>query len=175
LGIKLGKDYLKNSKILAKMINESRKDIRAYWFFTLKTTPDRELMQLLDNNKHEIALHIVKEPYRELNVLERATGRRVRYYTVHGTENLLARLMWGRWKMSVPIIPRDFPLQNLHKYPSIEMDRVCYPCTNEQAIKVIKSYIESDYIILVHPIWLFQRGRMNRRGASFETLRGILA
>jgi hypothetical protein len=44
LGTRMGKDYLKNSKIVAKMINESTKEVKAYWFFTKKTIPDKELL-----------------------------------------------------------------------------------------------------------------------------------
>jgi hypothetical protein len=42
------------------MINESPKEVKAYWFFTPKTIPDAELLKLLNNSKHEIALHIRK-------------------------------------------------------------------------------------------------------------------
>ncbi len=44
---KPGKDYLKNSKIIAMMINESKKDVKAYWFFTPYTIPDKELLEML--------------------------------------------------------------------------------------------------------------------------------
>jgi len=32
LNLKKSKDYLKNSEIIAKMINESPKEVKAYWF-----------------------------------------------------------------------------------------------------------------------------------------------
>jgi len=56
LNIKIGKDYLKNAKIIARMINESSKEVKAYWFFTPKTLPDKEMLKLLSNTRHEIAL-----------------------------------------------------------------------------------------------------------------------
>ena len=49
LKIKVGKDYLKNSKILARMINESPKEVKAYWFFTFKTIPDEEMLAMLND------------------------------------------------------------------------------------------------------------------------------
>ena len=48
LNIRTSKDYLKNAKIIARMINESPKEVKAYWFFTPKTVPDRELLDMLD-------------------------------------------------------------------------------------------------------------------------------
>jgi len=33
LSVKVKKNYLKNAKIIARMINESPKEVKAYWFF----------------------------------------------------------------------------------------------------------------------------------------------
>ena len=33
LGIKISDDYLKNPKIIAKMVNESPENVKAYWLF----------------------------------------------------------------------------------------------------------------------------------------------
>src|SRR5665647_2267240 len=93
LNIHTNKNYLKNSKIIAKMINESPEEVMAYWFFTPQTTPDSELLALLHPDKHEVALHVATKPYPEWKNLEKATGRKVKYYTVHGTARLIARLM----------------------------------------------------------------------------------
>lgn len=106
LGIGTSKEYLKNSKIVARMINESPQNIKAYWFFTPKTVPDKELSTLLDKERHEVALHIVNDPIDELKNLEDLTRRKIRYYTLHGTARLFARLMWRRWKSWTPRIPR---------------------------------------------------------------------
>ena len=64
LGIKRrdGKDYLKNAKIIAKMVNESPKQVKACWFFTLYAIPDKELLSLLNPDRHEIGLHVAKNP-----------------------------------------------------------------------------------------------------------------
>ena len=70
LNIWAGSDYLKNSKMAAKMINRARRDVKAYWFFTTKTIPDEELLSLLDSQKHEVALHVVNNPSKELKLLE---------------------------------------------------------------------------------------------------------
>ena len=108
LNMRTGKDYLKNAKIIARMINESPKEVKAYWFFTPKTVPDRELLGMLDEERHEVALHVVNSPYEEMKRLEKATGRRLKYYTIHGTSRLFARAIWKRWKTRAPEIPKKF-------------------------------------------------------------------
>jgi hypothetical protein len=174
LGIKIKKDYMKNSKILARMINRSPEEVKAYWFFTPKTLPDRELMRLLNNSKHEIALHIVNDPYRELKLLEKTTGKKINYYTIHGTARLLARVMWKRWRTKAPVIPNDFPPQSFHSFPTLGLDILCHSQPTEEASKITRKYIEKGYVLQIHPIWLFQRGKLNFRGPFHETIRRIL-
>ena len=79
---KMGRNYLKNSKIIAKMVNESPFEVIAFWFFTSKTIPDNELLTLLNGNKHEVSLHIVNDPKGELEQLEKATRRKICFYTI---------------------------------------------------------------------------------------------
>ena len=127
LNRKTKKNYLKNSKTIAKMINESPREVKAYWFFTPYTTPDKELLELLTPDKHEVALHVANDPYGELEKLEKATNRKIKFYTVHGTARLLARLMWRRklWEARASI-PDGFPLQSFYEFPTLGFDRVCY-------------------------------------------------
>lgn len=66
LNRKTSKNYLKNSKIIAKMVNESPREVKAYWFFTPQTTPDEEMLGLMRSDKHEIALHVANNPCAEL-------------------------------------------------------------------------------------------------------------
>lgn len=174
LGIKTGKDYLKNSKILSRMINESKENVKAFWFFTPKTIPDNELLTLLNDSKHEIALHIVNDHERELEQLEKATRRKIRFYTIHGTARLFTRIMWKRWKTKSPHIPKDFPLQSFHQFPTYGLDRLCYARSTEQAVKRAESIIKNGRVLEIHPIWLFQRGKINRRGPFYEGLRRVL-
>jgi len=174
LNVKTSKDYLKNAKILAKIINKSAKNVKAYWFFTPKTIPDNELLTLLNGRKHEVALHIVNEPKQELERLKKATRRKIRYYTIHGTARLIARVMWKRWKIKSPLIPKDFPLESFHQFPTSGLDRVCYKQSSEQAVKIVEGYIEDEKVLEIHPIWLFQRGTLNHRGPFYETLKRIL-
>jgi hypothetical protein len=174
LGIKTSSKFLKNSKIIAKMVNESNKNVKAYWFFTPKAIPDRKLLALLDNSKHEIGLHVVNNPKKELRLLEEATRRKINYYTIHGTSRLLARMMWKRWKTKAPKIPNDFPLQSFHQFPTYGLDSLCYMHEIEQAIEMAKGYIAKGDVLYFHPIWLFQRGRINHRGPFYEALRRIL-
>jgi hypothetical protein len=175
LGIKTGKDYLKNSKIMAQMINESRRVVKAYWFFTPTTTPDEELLTLLGEGKHEIALHVATRPDEELKLLEQATKRPINYYTVHGTERLLARLMWGR-KLSeakAPV-PNDFSLKSFHVFPTIGIDVLCYANPSEQVVTIAERSIANGDVLHFHPEWLFQRGTINHRGPFYDTLKRIL-
>jgi hypothetical protein len=175
LGIKMGHDYLKNCKIIARMINESTRRVKAYWFFTLKTTPDAELLGLLTKNKHEIALHIATRPSEELNLLEQATKRPINYYTVHGTERLLARLMWRR-KLSEAkaTVPYDFPLQSFHAFPTVGIDVLCFSNSPETVVSIAERSITQGRVLHFHPEWLFQRGTINRRGPFYDTLKRIL-
>jgi len=175
LGLKIGKDYVKNSKIIAKMINETQKEIKAYWFFTPYTIPDRELLELLRPDRHEVALHVANNPYAELERLEKATGRKVKYYTVHGTARLLARLMWRRklWEEKAPI-PDGFPLKSFYDFPTIDLDWWCYAKLMAQAMKMAEDSIAKGEILHVHPEWLFQRGKINHRGPYYAVLKSIL-
>jgi hypothetical protein len=174
LNKRTNKDYLKNPKIIARMINASPKEVKAYWFFTPQTVPDRQLLNLLSSDRHEIALHVVNNPRGELEQLKTATQRKINYYSIHGTARLLARIMWKRWKIKSPIIPKDFPLQSFHQFPTFGVDSVCYLYSTEQAVKIAEGGIKDGRVLEIHPIWLFQRGKINRRGPFYETLRRIL-
>ena len=174
LNIKMGKDYLKNSKIIARMINESPEEVRAYWFFTPKTIPDKELLSMLTAERHEVALHIANSPDDELKLLEEATGRKPTYYTTHGTARLLARIMWKRWNTKTPEVPKNFPLQSFYQFPSIGLDWLCYANTTAVAVRIAEESIARGEVLHIHPEWLFQRGRINFRGPYYETLKRIL-
>jgi hypothetical protein len=175
LNNKTSKNYLKNSKIIAKMINESTREVRAHWFFTFKTIPDRELLELLNLNKHEVALHVANNPYAELKLLEEATKRNINYYTIHGTTRLLARIMWRRklWEDKAQV-PNDFPLKSFHNFPTLGLDVLCYANPAVQAVKVAENSIARGEVLHIHPEWLFQRGRINHRGSFYEALKRIL-
>jgi hypothetical protein len=179
LGIKRYKgtseSYLRNSKIIAKMINESPVEVKAYWFFTPYTIPDKELLELLVPEKHEIALHVAKRPYEELKSLEEATGRKLRHYTIHGTSRLLGKLIWKRkpWQSVVPI-PDGFPLKNFYDYPNVSYDIVCYSSPTQEAVELARAYLKKGEILHVHPEWLFQRGTINHRGPFYEPLKILL-
>jgi hypothetical protein len=169
------KDYLKNSRILAKMINESQKEIRACWFFTPYTIPDDELLDLLKNDKHEVGLHVINHPYEELKQLEQATKKSIRYYTIHGTSRLFAKLIWKRklWQARAQI-PQEFPLKSLHDFKTLSFDALCYEIGNNKAAEIAEKRIAEGWILTIHPEWLFQRGTMNHRGPYYEALKKIL-
>jgi hypothetical protein len=175
LNIEKAKRYLENSKIIAKMINESHEEVKAYWFFTPKTMPDKELLELLNQKKHEIALHVANDPYAELKLLEEATNRKLKYYTVHGTARVLARLIWRRklWEDKAEV-PKNFPLKSFYDFPTLGLDTLCYANTNEKAVRIAEDAIARGEVLHIHPIWLFQQGTINRRGSYFDTLKAIL-
>ena len=173
--LKFGGDYLRNSKIVAGMINESTEDINAHWFFTLRTLPDQELLKLLLPEKHEIDLHVVNDPVKELNLLEAATHRTPHHYTIHGTERLVGRIAWRRFKSSAPKIPKDFRLQSFHDRLTLGIDTLVYSKPPDRTLTIAKERLSAGDVIYFHPIWLFQRGKLNRRGPCYQVLRKILA
>jgi hypothetical protein len=174
LNIKAHKDYLKNSKILAGLINESTEDVKAYWFFTPKTVPDKELLDALNEEKHEVALHIVNQPFAEQKLLENETGRKIHYYTVHGTSRLLGRIIWKRWKAKAPSIPQNFSVQSFHQFPTLSFDSCCYSKGTAKAVEAAEISISHGKILEIHPEWLFQRGTINHRGPYYGALRTLL-
>jgi hypothetical protein len=169
-----GKDYLKNARIIAKMVNESPKEVMAYWFFTPYTIPDKKLLDLLNPDRHEVALHVVNDPYREWKILENETNRTVKYYTIHGTEGLIAQLLWGRKiGQKQAKIPSDFPLKSFHDFPtnSLEMARYRHGL-NET--KKVEEWINENHVLAIHPEWLFKKGEKNHRGPFYDILKSIL-
>jgi len=175
LNIRTSKNFLKNSKIIAKMINESPEEVMAYWFFTPQTIPDADLLALLRPYRHEVALHVATHPYAEWEKLEKATERKVKYYTVHGTARLVARLMWRRklWEARAPI-PPGFPLKSFYDFSTVHLDRICYDNPTKQAVKIAQESIAKGDVLHVHPEWLLQRGTLNHRGPYFEPLKSLL-
>lgn len=172
-GLRISNEYLKNPKIIARMINESPEDIEAHWFFTPKTIPDAQMFVLLNNSKHKVELHVVNDPLKELGNLERATGKKANYYTIHGTARLLTRIMWRRWKSKEPTIPQNFRLRSFHDYPTFGLDKVCYAHTTDQAVRIAEDYLAKGYALYFHPIWLFQKGTINQRSAYYQALKTI--
>jgi hypothetical protein len=173
-GLKVSRDYLINSKTIARMINKSRKEVKTYWFFTYRTIPDAELMKLIDNPKHEVALHVVNNPYAELSDLENKTRKKISFYTIHGTARILARIMWKRFRSGAPKIPNDFPLQSFHQFSTTGIDSLCYLNPLSKAKEIVEEDLRKGNVIYFHPIWLFQKGRMNHRGPYYQLLKWIL-
>jgi hypothetical protein len=175
LNRKTNKNYLRNAKVIAKMINESPRKVKAFWFFTPQTIPDSVLLGLLTPDKHEVALHVAKNPYAELEKLEKATNRKTKFYTIHGTARLLARLMWRRriWEARATI-PEGFPLQSFYEFPTLDFDFICHRNSPERAFEVGAKSIAKGEVLHVHPEWLFKHGTINPRGPFYEPLRRIL-
>jgi hypothetical protein len=173
---KKGKDYLKNAYIIARMINESPREVKGYWFFTPYTIPDEKLLGLLNPERHEIALHVANKPIEEWKILEKETNRPVKLYTIHGTAGKLARLIWGR-KLSGPqvIIPTDFPLTDFFKdNKTLSIDRDRYKYGYEKMVPLVEEWIEKDVVLSFHPEWLFEKTDKNQRGPVYDVLKTIL-
>ena len=179
LGIKKrkSKDYLKNARIIAKMINESPKQVMAYWFFTPYTIPDKKLLDLLNPDRHEVALHVANNPYREWKILENETNRTVKYYTIHGTSRLLAQLLWRRkLGQKQAKVPSDFPLKSFdHDFTINSLDtRTLSDYGLDDAKKMSEEWINQNCVLSIHPEWLFKKGEKNRRGPFYDVLKSIL-
>ena len=169
-------DYLRNARIIAQMVNESKQTVKAYWFFTPYTIPDKRLLNLLNPEKHEVALHAVNQPVEEWKNLERETGRKVTHYTIHGTERAFARLIWGRKRgQSQAVIPKEFQLVSLQdEYKNLSLDRERYNLGFEEALKGSYDWINADYVLSIHPEWLLEKNDRSRRGPYYDVLKALL-
>ncbi|HYA78643.1 MAG TPA: hypothetical protein VEF91_08010 [Verrucomicrobiae bacterium] len=177
LGIKKrkSKDYLKNARVIAKMINESSREVMAYWFFTPYTLPDKGLLDLLNPVKHEVGLHIATDPYREWKILENETDRTVKYYTIHGTSRLIAQLLWGRKiGQKQAKVPSDFPLKSFHDFTTCSLDTERYKFGFDVAEQHAEEWINKNYVLSIHPEWLFRKGGKNGRGPYYDVLKTVL-
>ncbi len=171
---KRGSNYLKNARVIARMIDESKVEAKAFWFFTPYTVPDQRLLKLLEPEKNEVALHVANKPYEELKTLEQETNRKVEYYTIHGTERLFAKLIWGRGFKSQATIPADFPLTSFHKFNNISLDRECFLRGYETTVKFSRDWIHSDAVLSIHPEWLFEQNKKTKRGPYYDVLKTLL-
>jgi hypothetical protein len=166
-------DYLKNARIIAKMINESPKEVMAYWFFTPYTIPDKKLLDLLNPDRHEVALHVATDPYREWKTLENETYRKVNYYTIHGTKSLRAQLLWGRKLGEEQAkIPSDFPLKLFPINPTLSLDYIVHERGLEGAKDALNRWADKECVWAVHPDWLFRKGR--NRGPFYQSFKSLL-
>jgi hypothetical protein len=176
LGIKSkSSSYLKNARIIARMINESPREVKGYWFFTPYTIPDKKLLKLLNPQKHEIGLHVANKPFDEWKTLEKETSRQVKIYTIHGTSGKFARLIWHR-KLSGPqvVIPKDFPLTDFHSNQTLSIDRDRYKYGFDKIVPLIEEWIGQDAVLSFHPEWLFEKNDKSQRGPIYDALRAIL-
>lgn len=173
--IKSKKDYLKYSKMLACLINQSSQSVKAYWFFNPCTFPDAEMLELLKSDRHEIGLHVINYPDEELLQLESLVKRKIHCYTIHGTARLIGQIVWHRkLGQKQAEIPKDFRLQSFHEFPTYCLDHLCYRLPETEAIAEIKEWLQKDYFLEVHPEWLTQRGRINHRGPYLNVLKNLL-
>ncbi len=172
---KKSRNYLKNSKIIARMFNESPKQTMAYWFFTPYTIPDKKLLTLLIPERHDVGLHVAVDSYLERKILENETHSTVKYYTIHGTARIIAQLLWGRKiGQKKAIIPSDFPLKSFHDFNTYCLDSGRYKFGLEAMKVETERLIKENVVLEVHPEWLFSKGTINPRGPYYDILKHIL-
>ena len=172
---KKSEDYLKNARIIARMINDSSKEVMAYWFFTPYTIPDDGLLGMLSAKSHEIGLHVANDPCREWKKLENETNRKINYYTIHGTSRLFAQLIWGRsLGQKQAKIPDDFELKSFHQFTTWSVDVERFKYGFEDAKKNVEAWIEKGVVLSMHPEWLFIRDARSGRGPFYDVLKDIL-
>ena len=177
LGIKRkgSNSYLKNARDIAEIINASPKKVIAYWFFTPYTIPDKKLLNMLNPQRHEVGLHVATNAVKELQKLEKDTGRHVRYYTFHGTQTAIAQLLWKRkLGQKQASVPSNFPLKSFHDFTTTGLDRRMYEAGLQSVKKEAQNWIADGTIISIHPEWLYVKGEKNRRGRFYEALKIIL-
>jgi hypothetical protein len=169
--------YLLNARVIATMINESKKNVQAYWFFTPYTIPDQRLLDLLNPERHTVALHVATRPFEEWKILENRTDRTIQYYTIHGTKRLIMRMLWGR-KLGErqAKIPPDFPLTSFHDKSKVgetfSIDALMGSHDVEGTKSEVEKWINKNYILSIHPEWLLQK--KGRREPYYEVLKSIL-
>ena len=166
--------YLSEAKVIALLINASEMPVKAYWFFTPYTLPDKTLLSLLTPDKHVIGLHVIKDPVVELVKLEAATGRKVEYYTIHGTGSLIGQLLWRR-KIGQKTVeaPQDFRCQNFHRELTHSLDRACYGVKFEDAINNSRRRVGLGFVLAAHPEWLVHSNGKDR-GPYYNVLFNLL-
>jgi hypothetical protein len=176
LGIKRkgGSSYLKNARDIAEMINKSPKKVRAYWFFTPYTIPDQKLLNLLKQERHEVALHIATNAEKEWKQLEKETGRHIKYYTFHGTSSPFAQILWRRkLGQGQAGVPNDFPLKSFHELKTTSLDRRVFEA-KDTVNEEVQKWIKEGTVIAIHPEWLYVSGEKNRRGPICGALKLLL-
>ncbi len=172
---KRSKNYLKNARIIAKMVNESPKQIMAYWFFTPYTIPDKRLLDLLNVERHEVALHLVNNPYAEWKILENETGRTIKHYSIHGTPRRLMQMLWRRKRgQKQAQVPSDFPLKSFHDYVNNSLDSVRFLKEYDETMKDAQEWMSEGHVLTMHPEWLFQQGKRSKRGPFYDVLKDLL-
>jgi hypothetical protein len=170
---KLGKGYLVNAKVIAKIVNDSSNKVKCFWFFTIQTLPDTELLNLISNSKHEVCLHYVKDLYSEWlifrgHLAKLGYKRFCWFYNRHGVERFLARVIWRKIG-DAPLIVSG-PLKYFGERNCVKLDVLCYFCSDEKVFEIAKV----NDVYHIHDVWLNQSGKLNRRGAFQNVLVRLL-
>jgi hypothetical protein len=165
--------YLKDAKFLAMLINGATNDVKAYWFFTKYTLPDKDLRRLIDNEKHVVGLHVANDPTRELEMLEKKTHLKIDFFTIHGTSHFFTQLLWNRHGQKQATIPQDFSLKSFHEFPTVGLDTICFKRKDIESLSsYLKECVDEGKVLSVHPEWVL-RSNLRSRGPCFDVLQKL--
>lgn len=162
---KLGNGYLDNAKIIAKMINNSEKNTKAFWFFTYATIPDREMIELLQNEKHELCLHAVKDVHNEQKLLEEKLGTKILFFNKHGVRRILTKIIWHKFG---DLKENGNGIKYFSGSGCLKFDKLCLYRKDE----VFK--IADKFILHIHPDWLYNTSKLSYHCRYFEDLKKML-
>jgi c-di-GMP-related signal transduction protein len=172
LRTKLGKGYLANAKEIARIVNNSKKDIHVIWFVTNSTIPDNEFLQLINNSKHEIGLHAVSNVESELLILSshlKKLGykKQIHYFNQHGVKRLLSKIVWHKFTKG---LQQQCSLKYFGVRDWVCLDALCYEVGQSEAFKIASKYD----VLYFHPDWLDKTGILNHRGRYKDVLIRLL-
>ena len=172
LRAKLGGGYLENSKTIAKMVNASPNSVKCFWFFTVASLPDREMLSLINNSRHIVCLHAVEDVYGEYKVLVKHLTKFSFpivscLFNQHGIKRFPMNIIWHKMRIG---LRNSKSLTYFSNDGTLGLDTLCYEVGQKKALEAI-----GENIIYVHPDWLFQNGLLNRRGRYFEVLELLLS
>ncbi len=110
---------------------------------------------------------MANNPVEEWKVLEEKTNRKVTYYTIHGTQRVFAKLLWGRkLNQTQAIIPADFPLTSFHNFTTMSLDRERYRLGFEKVYASAEEWVDHDVVLSFHPEWLLGTKQKKPKGTN---------
>jgi len=164
LGLRF-KNYLEDSKTLCRLLN--RYNATATWFPTVLVIPDRELLDLLDEGRHEIGCQFIWRES-EIERLRSELGREIRFYAIHGTGTLINKVLWRRFRH-----PSIESKELVCIRDDINFDKLCYRYPPCEILKIFKK-LSSKTMVVTHPTYMNRRSVLSKKGPTSETFSFLL-